>query len=120
MNKKLKDFILHPIDTMKIFFSKVSLVKLISIIIGIVIISSSFIYLFNFNEKRSELDIANLKNTNSPFVNDEYKVDTPFGLKNRKDIEAIFVTNDNKVYLTPGLNGKVEILDSDFKLTEGD
>ena len=41
-------------------------------------------------------------------------------INNREDIEAIFVTKDNNVYLTPGLKGKVEILDSDFKLTEGD
>ena len=41
-------------------------------------------------------------------------------IKNQKGIEAIFVTKNNNVYLTPGLEGKVEILDSDFKLTEGD
>lgn len=41
-------------------------------------------------------------------------------IKNKEDIEAIFITKDNNVYLTPGLENKVEILDSDFKLTEGD
>jgi len=41
-------------------------------------------------------------------------------IKSKDGIEAIFVTKDNKVYLTPGLEGKVEILDTDFKLTEGD
>jgi len=41
-------------------------------------------------------------------------------IKHREGIEAIFVTKNNNVYLTPGLKGKVEILDSDFKLTEGD
>ena len=41
-------------------------------------------------------------------------------IKNKDDIEAIFVTKNYNVYLTPGLKGKVEILDSDFKLIEGD
>ena len=41
-------------------------------------------------------------------------------IENKDEVEAIFVTEDLKVYLTSGLKGKVEILDSDFKLIEGD
>lgn len=40
-------------------------------------------------------------------------------IENRKGIEAIFVTEDNNVYLTSGLKNRVEIINSDFKIIEG-
>lgn len=41
-------------------------------------------------------------------------------IENMDDLEAIFIKDNLDVYLTSGLIGKVKILDSDFKLIEGD
>ena len=41
-------------------------------------------------------------------------------VENREEIEAIFVTEDNDVYLSSGLENKVEIMNSDFKIVEGE
>ncbi|MGM0411585.1 MAG: FAD:protein FMN transferase [Bacillota bacterium] len=41
-------------------------------------------------------------------------------IENRKGIEAIFVTEENHVYLTSGLKDKVEIINSDFEIIEGE
>ncbi len=41
-------------------------------------------------------------------------------IKDQKNIEALFITNDLEVYLSPGLRGKVEITGEDFKLIEGE
>lgn len=37
-------------------------------------------------------------------------------IERQKNVEAIFVTRDNKVYITPGLKGSFTITDSSFKL----
>lgn len=39
-------------------------------------------------------------------------------LKTLKDTEAIFITKDNKIYITPGLKGVFKLTDSDFQLIE--
>lgn len=36
------------------------------------------------------------------------------------NIEALFITDNHRIYLSPGLEKKVEILDSNFKIAEGD
>jgi thiamine biosynthesis lipoprotein len=39
-------------------------------------------------------------------------------LKTVKDAEAIFITKDNKIYITPGLKGIFNLTDSSFELVE--
>jgi FAD:protein FMN transferase len=39
-------------------------------------------------------------------------------IEGQKDVEAIFVTKDSKVYITPGLKNKFEITDASFKLMQ--
>ncbi len=41
-------------------------------------------------------------------------------IEEREEIEAIFVTEKNHVYLTSGLKDKVEIINSDFEIIEGE
>ena len=41
-------------------------------------------------------------------------------INNMDNVEAIFITDNLDVKTTPGLKGKVKILNSDFNLTEGD
>ncbi|MCM0648477.1 FAD:protein FMN transferase [Clostridium swellfunianum] len=36
--------------------------------------------------------------------------------KNLKDVDAIFITKDNKIYITPGLKDNFELTDSSFQL----
>ncbi|RCW40337.1 MULTISPECIES: FAD:protein FMN transferase [unclassified Halanaerobium] len=41
-------------------------------------------------------------------------------IKDQKNVEVLFITEDLKVYLSPGLKGKVEITGEEFELIEGE
>ncbi|MGM0603524.1 MAG: FAD:protein FMN transferase [Bacillota bacterium] len=41
-------------------------------------------------------------------------------IKEQEDVEALFITNNLEVYLSPGLRGKIEITDEEFELIEGE
>ena len=41
-------------------------------------------------------------------------------IENTKNVEALFITKNEKVILSSGLKGKIKILNSDFEIQAGD